>query len=1136
MRNPVTIISLGLIFVILALFLLPCAYNFEPQIRQRLNQAAAELGVELSVDRVEIRFLPRPNLRLRNIKVNQRLGAPAFKSLEIEKLRIELSLLGLISGNYEPSRLRVHEMDLSFEVETLAPALTDVFTTGLDFDVQFENSVIRYQLDQVRQPLVLADVSGTVTAGGLLAPSTTSLSFRYGDEVFSLELKTDDPSSVKMPINFNLSGAGNKISFDGFVEQGEQKQINGEFLLKSQNALPLFLSSFGLATQIYISPTMELSGLIFADPTSVQTDKLQLRALNQEMSLRLSYLFSKDRETQADKVFFRLSADEFELAGLRWRTGVARKGSGGTQPIEMREVRDNFGRLSAFFPVLPVVEASLRIDNARFNDKAVKNIRASVDRTEDGIYLNRLSADLPFTSSLLASGAISLDTSQPSFTGHASVQSQRTKEFIPWLISGFGVPLGSWSERLDATNIQRISFASDVDYQTNFFALSNLTGQVDGKEQFGALVFDNREAPRVDINWRAPHFDLADLGLLKNVPEANKNNMQIASLPLNAMLMDVFDYLEDQPKFNIYVTSDDFNAGVIRLGAVSTKFSVDADRLDLAYFEASNYNASAWRGSARLAHTNELVYGDIKLSTVTGQAGQVLQPLQSFASPLAIQYDQALSAEFDWKIANPRLKTLKASRFKSKFTMGDMQGAFSFDSGTRDFNLLGKDTSANLKVEGPAKDLFSLIGANPPKEGLGEAVLNIGLVSADNMSANILGDLKTQGDIFMAAGNLRDMGVGRQLQGKLDFQLSDVSDYFMGDQSPARIAIGGKTERGHRAETAFDLNLDVEAQFKWTPSLLSFSNLNGEFASASIKGEGVVDLTKTRKDLSANILIDGLDTHKFMPSYNDGWSRERISWSLLGLTDASLELTLLNLRFGVESIDRVRGRLRLVDGVLEGRGLRADFAGGSMEFEVFAEGGSLLPSFQFDGALRDARFDAIGAALFEQTPISAPLSIRLSVKGRGRSADEFMRSLTGQGAVEFAEGQLNFIDVSRLSLGEERASGEADIADPLSARDALNAVSGSTPIGRALGIIEVKNGVINVVNGEIILRPTYPIIPIDISIDMPNYSLSLDMAFEPSLDDDRVYRLALTGPLNAPSLLFGLEDRSSLPEDQTLPR
>ena len=142
-----------------------------------------------------------------------------------------------------------------------------------------------------------------------------------------------------------------------------------------------------------------------------------------------------------------------------------------------------------------------------------------------------------------------------------------------------------------------------------------------------------------------------------------------------------------------------------------------------------------------------------------------------------------------------------------------------------------------------------------------------------------------------------------------------------------------------------------------------------------------------------------------------------------------MELTLLNLRMGDSAIERMRGRLRLFDGVLEGRDLRADFNGGAMQFEVFAEGGSLLPSFQFDGALRGARFDKIGTALFEANPISAPLSLSLAVKGRGRSADEFMRSLAGQGQVEFAEGQLNFIDVSRLAFANERLSDEAMVPE-----------------------------------------------------------------------------------------------------------
>lgn len=178
-----------------------------------------------------------------------------------------------------------------------------------------------------------------------------------------------------------------------------------------------------------------------------------------------------------------------------------------------------------------------------------------------------------------------------------------------------------------------------------------------------------------------------------------------------------------------------------------------------------------------------------------------------------------------------------------------------------------------------------------------------------------------------------------------------------------------------------------------------------------------------RPNLTGEISADSLDLRAFTTggesaastggAAGTGWPTDRIDASVLGLLDARLGLTLGPVQTGFANLDSVRGSLvidrsravlelaevRAFEGALSGEVVANNRSGLSVGGNMRLRGVRLLPLLQ-------------QAADFERLTGLASMDVRFL--GSGASIDSIIRSLEGEGRLDFTAGEIIGFDLAGM--------------------------------------------------------------------------------------------------------------------------
>jgi len=266
--------------------------------------------------------------------------------------------------------------------------------------------------------------------------------------------------------------------------------------------------------------------------------------------------------------------------------------------------------------------------------------------------------------------------------------------------------------------------------------------------------------------------------------------------------------------------------------------------------------------------------------------------------------------------------------------------------------------------------------------------------------------------------------------------------------------------------------------------------------------------------LSGEISADALDLSPFMAGGGSGgggaggWSQARIDASALALLDARLGLTLGPLRTGVVDLDAFRGsltidRARAVLGITEAR-----LYGGRLAGEAVANNRSGL---SVGGTLNAEGVQLLGLLrqLAGMERLTGTASAQLRFLGSGNSLDAIMRSLSGEGALRFADGAIIGLDLlGMLRTLDMSYMGEGN-------RTVFNAITGS---------FTINGGVLS--NSD--LRMEAPLLSVDGRGQVNLGAQTLDYRVIPAGLNDGAGNairvpLLITGPWAAPRFRLDLE-------------
>ncbi len=1078
MRLPVFPTIFFLLFSLIVLAVMPLLVSLAPSRSAVQQQLAETIGFEVQIaDDIELRLLPRPQLFLRDIHVPTEKRWGGQQGARIERAIIDLSWRRLFGLGFGIGRLTLQDAVIDVDINADPEHLISSFSNAALPPIDIQRGYLTLTGLSRVNPLQQWQLNGfDAQIGRAVVGASRRFSVQHRPEQgavtrFNMVL---GGGQQRVAIDIQAqSDDGDSLEFAGFLQKGDNWQAIGEVNLGSRvNLAHLIADPLGLRVDA-AGKNVELSGLIRINSRNIVSDDLQVQALAAGFRTRLSFTWPNE-EQKKPHIEGRLSAGFVDLSQLHTRDDDA--------PPQRVEKFLTIGT-----DVLRGATGRMRLEANRFSfaDEDGRNLLISMSRQENRLRFERVSADLPFNSSLLGAGDITYGDQKPIFKGSVSARSSDTLGLSVWLAKIIGRDVSLFVENVDEARLQRLSFVTDVNWSAQQFSLSGLAGRLgDDRIDMDMDVPSDTQKP-AQVKLRMQRLDFADWGLAP----ARNNNLRVATLLPNLDIGRAFSLSglnAARRAFNIALTVDRLYADVRDMGPMSFVGAARNGRLEIENMILSDYDGAQITIGGILDHDGQ-THGDIKLSLATDAAQRLFAPLMSRLSPFSANFDAPLKIDAAWSLSARSDADWPNVGLVAKGRMGAVDLSLNVISPDRalDFNVAG--SKVKLEMKGKANDLAARAGLPPQfdKTARGAMTVDIEAQAGDVLSLN--GNLKLHDDHFGLIATVRPDSTGRRLEGALQARgkhlLALMSDI---GQGPSPLAFDGKS------------------QITVTKEAVGFTGLNMALDDGTVSGEGLYNVTDGKTLLRANLLFDGFDATPFLPRFaaEKTWSQEPMSWFLLGQSNADLELRFRSMQLGRLPLTSLEARLKVSDGVLEAPEIEIATLGGVIQANLQAEGGNLTPLFNLDVRFSELELAAFFSTFYDQALVEADLSGTLLVRGRGRSAMEMMASLSGNANVEASSGRLNFLTLPRLQ----------------------NLTSSAAPpimpdFERALGVFNLGNGKVETGAADIVFAPPHGEAKISSTLDLLSRHFDLRLDFS-DRQTAPIFPVQLKGDLAAPELII----------------
>ena len=1015
MRLPVFPSIVILLTTLAALAVLPLVAPLSPNRGNLETLIDAYIGQPVRIaGHVELRLLPRPRLFFHDLKLVETPPKSVLKSVYVKRAIIDLSWRGILEWRLAIGRLTLQDVqiDADFEGDTrwLSGWLSDAKFPSIDIrraNLSFTglssvDRARRLQLEHLDAHLGAATLEASRRLRVQHLPQNSAatrldLQLGVGSERMSVDLK------VK-------SDDGDGLRFNGFIRPGEAWRADGEVSLSSRANLAMTLAS---AYGLEVAPNgknLQLSGLVRLNRHKIVSDNLQLLALGGRFQTRLSLQWPNS-QIQTPTVEARFSTGIVDFSNLQWRSSNLQWRSAPPNTLSPSAEAPKLAEPARLLPVwATALEGTtgrfrLEADRFGFGGETGRNLLVSLGSESDRLRIERLSADLPFNSSILGAGDFlygkkgSLDLDGPSFEGSFSARSSDTLGMSIWLGGLIDHDVSGFIENVDEARVQRTSFVTDIAWSPRQLAFQGLSGRL-GDDRFRLdLVWPFEAQKDIGVTLQMERFDFADWGLARS---NNNNNLGFVSLLPNLDMNRLLSLanLEGAPRYyDLSLSLDRLYADVRNMGPVSFKGRAGQNQLHIEQMILSNYDGANVQLVGDLSHDGTQSYGNIDLALTAEKAQTLLAPLIGHLSPLAVDLQAPLTLNAGWLLSARDAPDWPNVSLKGEGALAGLGLVFEVTTPDRrlDFGVPG--SQVNFALSGEANDLALRLGmlAQFGADAKGDLTIQAEAQAGAVVSVQAGVGIHTGG--FRLNGNIQPHSSGRRLEGRLDARGQNFLPLLgRGDYSGLNLAFDGRT------------------QISVTKDSVSFSGLSGTLAQAEVSGEGLYTLGPDTGLLSANLFFDGFDGSAFLPGFEveTGWSNEPMNWALLGRSDADLDLRFRQLKLGRLPIETARGTFKLRDGVVEAPALRIQALGAEILADLQAEGGDLTPLFNLSARVSDLQMAAAFEAFYDQPILTADVDGTLTMRGRGRSAKEMVASLQGAANFEASPGELTFFDLPAM--------------------------------------------------------------------------------------------------------------------------
>ncbi|MFD1625728.1 AsmA family protein [Azospirillum griseum] len=474
--------------------------------------AATGRAVDLRGD-VGLTLLPAPALTVRDARLANPPGSAEPDMARLKKLDVRVALGPLLSG-----RIQVESVSLiepTFVVEVLkdgrlnwdlsgsaAPSpsdrsAADGLVGAISFDqVTIDHGTIQYRDSRTGRSETLDSVNARVVAGSLTGPFQVQGDFRFRGVPLHGELtagRFTDGAAVPVRAALSMPGTDATLRFAGIVSGGSGN-VGGGGALRAQGDLRAEGGDLG---KVIGGAAAAVRGQPFNLRASVEagTSLATFSNLEAQVGDTRATGMATLRPGDPTRTELTLVVNRLDLDAWLSRAGALPPLSALTAPSLTVPAGGARGSASTTVPApepwaLPVGlegKLDLSVDGLTYNGAVVRQGRLEASLTNGRLNLDRVSAQLPGGSDVVAAGEVTTPGGAPTLDLRMEANADNLRALLDWLkLDVRGVP---------PDRLRRASLSVRVQGHAHRFELSGLDLRVDGSRLSGAVAYVDRGRP-----------------------------------------------------------------------------------------------------------------------------------------------------------------------------------------------------------------------------------------------------------------------------------------------------------------------------------------------------------------------------------------------------------------------------------------------------------------------------------------------------------------------------------------------------------------------------------------------------------------------------------------------------------------